>query len=112
MNQTKRPNTAGEADEEQHGDRSFPVIFKWIAGVFASVITLLLPVNTFQVSRLEDKASAATDASTAVKQELVGLRGDVSRLDVTLRAFIAEKNAEANLRISLLEQRVTALEKE
>jgi hypothetical protein len=85
---------------------------KWLAGVGASMLILLLPVNTLQAWRLEAKAENATNASLAVKTEVEALRYDFGKLEVTLRAFVAEKNAETTMRIALLEQRLAVLEKE
>lgn len=108
---TAAPNNAGDAERDQHGEGGFPVAFKWLAGVGASVLIALLPVNTVQAMRLESKTGAATAAAVQVGEQLGLLRADVARLDVTLRAFINEKNAEATMRIALLEQRLAALEK-
>lgn len=103
-------NTAVELEREQHSLNNAP--FRWLAGIGAAVLIALLPVNTIQAMRLEAKTAAATEAAINVGDQLALLRADVGRLDVTLRAFVAEKDAAATMRLALLEQRLAALEKD
>lgn len=102
-------NTAVELEREQHPLNNAP--FRWLAGIGAAVLIALLPVNTIQAMRLEAKTAAATDAAINVGDQLTLLRADVARLDLTLRAFVVEKDAASTMRLALLEQRFAAMEK-
>lgn len=101
---TGAPNNAGDADEDQHVDVASRLV-KWVVVLLSVLVSIGVPVNAVQAWGLR----SATEAQS---KEVVGMRADIGRLDLTLRAFINEKNHEMQLRIALLEQRLAAFEKE